>query len=51
MNRDAYGNAKLANLLFTKGLLQRGFQSYSLHPGCKSSQNRKVSSSTRRLTD
>ncbi|KAH7059124.1 NAD(P)-binding protein [Auriculariales sp. MPI-PUGE-AT-0066] len=30
---DGYGNAKLANILFTKGLVARGFQSYSLHPG------------------
>ncbi len=29
----AYGNAKLYNVLFTKSLVQKGFESYALHPG------------------
>jgi NAD(P)-dependent dehydrogenase (short-subunit alcohol dehydrogenase family) len=29
----AYGNAKLYNVLFTKSLVRKGFESYALHPG------------------
>ncbi len=29
----AYGNAKLYNVLFTKSLVEKGFESYALHPG------------------
>ena len=29
----AYGQSKTANILFTKGLVKRGFTSYALHPG------------------
>ncbi|MCU1603159.1 MAG: hypothetical protein JWO22_3868 [Frankiales bacterium] len=29
----AYGQSKTANILFTQGLVKRGFTSYALHPG------------------
>jgi NAD(P)-dependent dehydrogenase (short-subunit alcohol dehydrogenase family) len=29
----AYGQSKTANILFSQGLVQRGFTSYALHPG------------------
>jgi NAD(P)-dependent dehydrogenase (short-subunit alcohol dehydrogenase family) len=30
---QAYGQSKTANILFTRGLAQRGFTSYAVHPG------------------
>jgi len=36
----SYGFAKLSNILFTNSLAKRGYQAYSLHPGCKSNVER-----------